>query len=206
MRCSVVLDREPSVGIVQVGACQEETEIIAKENLLGCGQPEPGGVVVASPSRSRRLDRPVRVRASGAVPSVTGVGSGPITKPAAADQTSMQRRIQQRDGVRQRKTARKVCNRSNRGHDANITPDRRLGRGNAAPADDHPNEPRSAARTGHRGLDRAAWCDVETVKSGGGGSGEDRRVRQTELCGDQPRHRLLDDLMPGIEATTKSAL
>jgi hypothetical protein len=33
MRCAVVLDREPSVGIVEVGACQEETEIIAKGNL-----------------------------------------------------------------------------------------------------------------------------------------------------------------------------
>ena len=33
MRCAVVLDREPSFGIVEVGACQEETGIIAKGNL-----------------------------------------------------------------------------------------------------------------------------------------------------------------------------
>ena len=71
-------------------------------------------------------------------------------------------------------------------------------------ADDHVNEPRGAVCTGHRGLDRAAWWDVETVKPGSGGSAEDRRVRQTELCGDQPRHWYLGDLMPGIEATTKS--
>src|SRR6266567_4685556 len=33
MRCAVVLDREPSVGIVGTGAGQEEPEIIAKGNL-----------------------------------------------------------------------------------------------------------------------------------------------------------------------------
>ena len=33
MRCAVVLDRESGVVIVEVGACQEEPEIIAKGNL-----------------------------------------------------------------------------------------------------------------------------------------------------------------------------
>ncbi len=132
------------------------------------------------------------------------MGAGPITQPAAGDQTTMQRPIQQRDGVGQRKPAREVCNGPHRGRELKTTPDRRLGRGNAAAADDHPNEPRGAVCTGHRGLDRVAWWDIETVKPGSGGSGEDRRVRQTELCRDQPRHWRVGDLMPGIEATTKS--
>ena len=33
MRRAVVLDREPSIGIVEVGACQEDTEFIAKGDL-----------------------------------------------------------------------------------------------------------------------------------------------------------------------------
>jgi hypothetical protein len=47
MRCAVVLDREPSVGIVEVGAGQQETGLIAKGNLAprmrqsGQNQEEP---------------------------------------------------------------------------------------------------------------------------------------------------------------------
>src|SRR5205823_5958746 len=78
-------------------------------------------------------------------PSVTGMGAGPITQPLAVDQVTMQRHVQQRDRVGQRKPAREVCNGPNRGRDAKTTPDRRLGRGNAAAADDHPTELRSAA-------------------------------------------------------------
>ena len=116
----------------------------------------------------------------------------------------MERHIQQGDGVGQRKPAREVCNGPNRARDAKTTPDRRLGGGNAAAADNHPDEPRGAACAGHCGLDRAAWRDVETVKPGRAGSGENRRVRQTELCSDQPRHGPLGDLMPGIQATTQA--
>ena len=207
MRCAVVLDREPSVGIVEVRAGHEETGIIAKGNLAprmrqsGQNQEESqsrlhhalGGWIGQSECA---LQAPY--------PPVTGVGAGPTTQPAAVDQTTMQRRIQQRDGVGQMKPASEVCNGPNRGRHLKATPDRRLGRGNAAAADDHPSEPRSAVCTGHRGLDGATGSDIETVKPGSGGSGKNRRVRQTELCCDQPRHWRLGDLMPGIDATTKS--
>jgi len=116
----------------------------------------------------------------------------------------MQRRIQQRDGVGQWESASEVCNGASCGCDAKATPERGLGGGNAAAADDHANEPRCGARSGHRGLDRTAWRGIETVKPGSGGSGEYRCVRQTKLCRVQPRHRGIRDLAPGIAAGTKS--
>ena len=116
----------------------------------------------------------------------------------------MQRRIQQRDGVDQRKPARQVCNGPNRGRDGKTTPDRRLRRGDAAAAHDHANEPRRAVCTGHGGLYRLTGWDIETVKPGSGASREDRRVRQTELGRDQPRHWRLGDVTPDVDATTKS--
>jgi hypothetical protein len=138
-------------------------------------------------------------------PAVTRVGAGPVTKPAAGDQSTMHRRIHQRHGVGQRKPAREVCNGPNRGRDAKSTPDGNLGNRNVAAAHDDPNEPRSAPCNGRRGLDRAARLDVETVKPASGGSGEDRRVRQTELCGVQPRYRCAGNLVPGVETATESA-
>jgi len=135
MRYAVVLDREPSVGIVEVGACQEQTEIIAKGNLA---------LRMRQSSQNQEESKSRLHHALGGwigqfecalqapYPSVTGVRVGPITKPATVDQATMQRRIQQRDGVGQRKPAREVCDGPNSGRDAKATPDRRLGRGNAA--------------------------------------------------------------------------
>ena len=115
----------------------------------------------------------------------------------------MQRRIQQRDGVRQRKPARGLQwsepRTSPEGHAGSTSRSRKSCSGGRPPQRASKcclywaPRPRSGCMVGCRDHEaRQLW------------SGEDRHVRQTELCGVQPHHWRLGDLMPGVEATTKS--
>ena len=202
MRRAVVLDPQTVHRVIQVRSSHEAPRGVAKRNL-GLWRGQPGEYQEQPQPRfhdalSRRLgqlDSSPKTRHAWE----SRVRLEPAVQMAHFQKALMQRGIQHRHRVDDRRPARHVSQSADNRCDAQTMACRDLASAEFRSSDRNSGHVRSAAVRRKSHFDRVARWHVEPMKPGRRAAGENGRVREAPLSGGEDHDRVAGNLAPGVE-------